>query len=344
VAKTNMNHTKVSAARVRQVLVGASRTRVLVVGDAMLDHFVRGSVARISPEAPVPVLDFEDENFMPGGAANVARNLTALHVPTELLGAVGRDTAARQLKALLSEYRIGCRGLLEAAGRTTSVKTRIVAHKQQIVRIDRETRDGLSPSLTERLLDTMQSMIPRTAAVIVGDYGKGVVTQPLLDEIKSICRRHGVWLSLDPKPVHHLNLSGLSLITPNRKEAFELAGLQDDTRHSKPFADPNLLRVAERLLNEYRPAVLLITLGELGMLLCRHGQKPFHIPTVAQEVFDVSGAGDTVIATFTLAIAAGASPLEAAIISNHAAGIVVGKVGTATVTPDELLASFQARR
>src|ERR1039457_6159468 len=223
-----MNHTKVSAARVRQILAGASRTRVLVVGDAMLDHFVRGSVARISPEAPVPVVDFEDENFMPGGAANVARNLTALQVPTELLGVVGRDLAARQLRALLSEYHIGCRGLLDAASRTTSVKTRIVAHKQQVVRIDRETRDGLNASLTERLLGTLRSMIPRTAAVIVGDYGKGVVTQPLLDEIKPNCRAHGVWLSVDPKPVHHLDLSGLSLITPNRKEAFELANRSEE--------------------------------------------------------------------------------------------------------------------
>ena len=141
--------------------------------------------------------------------------------------------------------------------------------------------------------------------------------------------------------MHQLNLSGLSLITPNRKEAFELADLPDETRHNNPLADANLMRVADQLLNELRPAVLLITLGELGMLLCRHGQKPFHIPTVAQEVFDVSGAGDTVIATFTLAIAAGASPVEAAIISNHAAGIVVGKVGTATVAPEELLASFK---
>ena len=206
---------------------------------------------------------------------------------------------------------------------------------------DRETRDGLSPALTRQVLDLTQSMIPRTAAVIVGDYGKGVVTQPLLEELKGICRRRGVWLSLDPKPVHHLNLSGFSLITPNRKEAFELAGLPDESRNSNPLADASLMRVAERLLTELRPAVLLITLGELGMLLCRHGHKPFHIPTVAQEVFDVSGAGDTVIATFTLAIAAGASPLEAAVLSNHAAGIVVGKAGTATVAPDELLASFK---
>jgi D-beta-D-heptose 7-phosphate kinase/D-beta-D-heptose 1-phosphate adenosyltransferase len=182
--------------------------------------------------------------------------------------------------------------------------------------------------------------LPRAAAVIVGDYGKGVVTQPLLNELKALCRERGVWLSLDPKPVHNLNLGSLSLITPNRKEAFELANLDDDTRNEDPLADTNLMLVAERLLKELRPAVLLITLGELGMLLCRRGLKPFHIPTLAQEVFDVSGAGDTVIATFTLAVAAGASPLEAAIISNHAAGIVVGKVGTATISPDELLASF----
>jgi D-beta-D-heptose 7-phosphate kinase/D-beta-D-heptose 1-phosphate adenosyltransferase len=149
-----------------------------------------------------------------------------------------------------------------------------------------------------------------------------------------------VWLSFDPKPVHNLNLAGLSLLTPNRKEAFELANIADETRHENPLADANLLQVAERLLHELRPAVLLITLGELGMLLCQRNQKPFHIPTVAQEVFDVSGAGDTVIATFTLAIAAGAAPMEAAILANQAAGIVVGKVGTATVSPEELLASF----
>jgi D-beta-D-heptose 7-phosphate kinase/D-beta-D-heptose 1-phosphate adenosyltransferase len=199
----------------------------------------------------------------------------------------------------------------------------------------------LSTALTQRLLETTRSLIGGAAAVIVGDYGKGVVTQPLLDELKVLCHKRGVWLSLDPKPVHQLELSGLSLITPNRKEAFELAGLADETRQANPLADRNLMRVADHLLHELRPALLLITLGELGMLLCCHGQKPFHIPTVAQEVFDVSGAGDTVIATFTLAIAGGASPLEAAILSNHAAGIVVGKAGTATVAPEELLGSFR---
>jgi rfaE bifunctional protein kinase chain/domain len=327
--------------RVRQILDAASQTRVLVVGDVMLDQFVWGSVARISPEAPVPVVDFERESYMPGGAANVARNLTALQVPTELHGVVGKDHSAEQLKRLLKEYHIGCRGLVASVLRPTIVKTRIVAHTQQVVRIDRESRDSIDGKLTRRLSGTLESMISKSSAVIVGDYGKGVVTQPLLEEIKTLCKRRGLWLSLDPKPVHHLDLSGLSLITPNRKEAFELARLPDETRHHNPLADANLMRAAERLLSELRPALLLITLGELGMLLCQREKDPFHILTVAQEVFDVSGAGDTVIATFTLAIAAGASPLEAAILSNHAAGIVVGKVGTATVTPEELVASFK---
>jgi len=336
-----MNHVALSANRVKQLLATAGRTGIVVVGDVMLDQFIWGSVARISPEAPVPVVDFERESFMPGGAANVARNLTALKIPTELFGVIGRDHAADQLKRLLTSYRIGCRGIVASGVRRTCVKTRIVAHKQQVVRIDRETRDGLDSSLTKRLLAGLQPKLAGTAALIIGDYGKGVITQPLLEQLKHLCRRRGIWLSCDPKPVHHLDLTGLSLITPNRKEAFELAGLPDDTRHPHPLADTSLLRAADKLLRELRPAILLITLGELGMLLCERGRPPFHIPTVAQEVFDVSGAGDTVIATFTLAIAGGASPLEAALVSNHAAGIVVGKIGTATVVPEELVASFK---
>jgi rfaE bifunctional protein kinase chain/domain len=329
-----------SAPRARQILSAAQKTRVLVVGDVMLDQFIWGSVARISPEAPVPVVDFTSESFMPGGAANVARNLISLQTPTELFGVIGRDDAGRKLQKLLREQKIGCESLVKNSARHTSVKTRIVAHKQQVVRIDRETRDGLDEKFTAQLLSALKSELKSADAVIIGDYGKGVVTQLLLNEIKSLCRARGIWLSLDPKPVHHLNLSSLSLITPNRKEAFELADLPDETKNANPLADKNLSLVAERLLNELRPAVLLITLGELGMLLCQRGQKSFHIPTVAQEVFDVSGAGDTVIATFTLAIAAGASPLEAALLSNHAAGIVVGKIGTATTSPEELVKSF----
>ena len=338
-----MNSKKLSASRARQILAAAQKIRVLVVGDVMLDQFIWGGVSRISPEAPVPVVDFSRESFMPGGAANVARNLVCLKTPAELFGAIGNDDAARKLLKLLGEQNIGCTGLVKNSARHTSIKTRIVAHQQQVVRIDRETRGALDAKTNGSLIAEIKKKIAKADAVIVGDYGKGVVTQPLLNEIKSLCHARGVWLSLDPKPVHHLNLSNLSLITPNRKEAFELADLPDDTKSANPFADKNLMLVAERLLKELNPALLLITLGELGMLLCQRGQKPFHIPTVAQEVFDVSGAGDTVIASFTLAIAAGASPMEAAILSNHAAGIVVGKVGTATTTPEELVKSFSHR-
>ena len=335
-----MSAKKLSATRARQILSAAQKTRILVVGDVMLDQFIWGGVSRISPEAPVPVVDFVRERFMPGGAANVARNLVSLQTPAELFGAIGNDDAAKKLLKLLGEQNIGCTGLVKNSTRHTSIKTRIVAHQQQVVRIDRETRGPLDAKTTAKLLVEFKTKLTKADAVIIGDYGKGVVTQPLLDEIKTLCRAKGIWLHLDPKPVHHLNLVGLSSITPNRKEAFELAGLPDETKNENPFADKNLMLVAERLLNKLRPAALLITLGELGMLVCQRGQKPFHIPTVAQQVFDVSGAGDTVIATFTLAIAAGASPIEAAILSNHAAGIVVGKVGTAITTPDELIKSF----
>lgn len=330
-----------SIPRVKKLLSTAARSHILVVGDVMLDQFLWGRVSRISPEAPVPVVDFDRESFMPGGAANVARNLADLKISTEIFGVVGKDDAGERLKVLLGQQRIGCEGILPSDHCVTSVKTRIVAHQQQVVRVDRETRCDLDGKLTQRLLSAIESRLHIADAIIVGDYGKGVVTQPLLDELKRLCRERGIWLSVDPKPTHQLNLTGLSLITPNRKEAFELAHAPDETRNENPLKDANLMRVAEKLLAELQPALLLITLGDQGMLLCQRDQTPFHIPTVAQEVFDVSGAGDTVIASFTSGITAGASPVEAAILSNHAAGVVVGKVGTATVQPAELVASFR---
>lgn len=336
-----MKPNQIPLPQLRKLLSRSTRARVLVIGDVMLDQFIWGRVGRISPEAPVPVVEFERESFMPGGAANVARNLTALDAMAEQFTVVGPDDAGERLQRLLKEQSVGCGGILFQPGRTTSIKTRIIAHQQQVVRVDRETAEDIDPATERKLLSALKRCLPGADAVIVGDYGKGVVTQGLLDELKAQCRARGIWLSLDPKPVHHLDLSGLSLITPNRKETFELAGMHDGTRTAHPLQDPGLLRAADKLLTDLAPAVLLVTLGDQGMLLCQRGQKPFLIPTVAQEVFDVSGAGDTVIASFTLAIAAGASPVEAAIFSNHAAGVVVGKVGTATVTPGELMASFE---
>jgi D-beta-D-heptose 7-phosphate kinase/D-beta-D-heptose 1-phosphate adenosyltransferase len=337
-----MKSPQLGLSRVQALLRAAARCRILVVGDVMLDRFVWGRVSRISPEAPVPVLEYERESCMPGGAANVARNLTALGVPTSLLSVIGRDEPGHQLRELLRGNGVDCAGLTPAKARQTSIKTRIIAHQQQVVRVDRETRDSLEPSLARALLQAIEARLDGTQALIVGDYGKGVVTQGLLDGLRALCRARGIWLSLDPKPVHRLDLGGLSLITPNRKETFELAGMADGSRTASPLADAPLLQATEKLLAELRPAVLLVTLGEQGMLLCQRGHPPFHIPTMAQEVFDVSGAGDTVIASFTLAIAAGASAIEAAIFSNHAAGVVVGKVGTATVSPAELRASFKS--
>jgi len=336
-----MNTKRLPISRVRKLLAAAAKTRILVLGDVMLDQFLWGRVARISPEAPVPVVEFERESFIPGGAANVARNLADLNVATEIFGAVGQDESAVKLKRLLKQNRIGCSGLFSANGRATSVKTRIVAHRQQVVRVDRETRGDVDDKFTRRILSALEKKLNVADALILGDYAKGVITQPLLEGVKKLCHERGIWLSLDPKPSHPLDLTGLSLLTPNRKEAFELAGVADEVRGEIPAQDKSLQRVADKLLDELQPALLLITLGDHGILLCQRGQKPFHIATAAREVFDVSGAGDTVIASFTLAIAAGASPLEAAIFSNHAAGVVVGKLGTATVAPEELLASFR---
>lgn len=334
-----------SPKRLREILAAAVKTRVLVIGDVMLDQFIWGRVTRISPEAPVPVVEFERESFMPGGAANVARNLTALGANAEQFGTVGSDDAAKTLKALLKSDRVETKGLIGLPGRMTTRKVRLVAHQQQIARVDRENRGDIDAKLVKKILAAVDVRLPEINAIIVGDYGKGVVTQELLDGLKERCRARGVWLSLDPKPTHHLDLKALSLITPNRKEAFELAGVRDGGgRCANPLDDAALMEVTNKLLTTLQPALLLITLGDQGMLLCQRSHAPYHIPTVAQEVFDVSGAGDTVIASFTLAVAAGASPVEAAIFSNHAAGVVVGKVGTATVTPEELTASFKTKK
>lgn len=336
-----MNQNSLPIARVRELLAEGSRQRILVLGDVMLDWFIWGRVDRISPEAPVPVVEFQNENFMPGGAANVARNLAVLKNPVSMVAPIGRDSYGQRLKSLLESERVNCRGLLAQSKRPTSIKTRIVAHQQQVVRVDREEREAIDDATVARILGIVEKQISRTAAIILGDYGKGGVTQPLLDGLKTICHEHGVWISLDPKPVHKVDISGLSLITPNRKEAFELAGVDDGHTGVHPLEDKALMQVARTLQRKLKAALMLITLGDQGMLLCHPGEKPFHVPTTAQEVFDVSGAGDTVIASFTLAIAAGASPVEAAIFSNHAAGVVVGKMGTATCSPRELLASFQ---
>jgi D-beta-D-heptose 7-phosphate kinase/D-beta-D-heptose 1-phosphate adenosyltransferase len=347
-AKQNSQKTAnvgLSASKAERILSQASKSKVLVIGDVMLDQFIYGNAHRISPEAPVPVVDFERQSSMPGGAGNVARNLASLGVPTELFGVVGNDAAATELVKLLREQNIGSTGLTISTihPRETTTKMRIIADRQQLVRIDRETRDPISKLSTNLILSAVKRELPGTRAVIISDYGKGMITKEVFDTVKKLCQDHDIWLGIDPKFSHHIDLKGISLIKPNRKVAFEMAKWHDQTKTANPLNDFNLMQVSEKLLAELQPKVLMITLGEQGMLICRPGRRPIHLPTTAQEVFDVSGAGDTTIATFTMAISAGASPIEAAIMSNHAAGIVVGKVGTATVSPEELLKSFRRR-
>jgi rfaE bifunctional protein kinase chain/domain len=318
------------------ICAGFHRQRILVVGDVMLDHFLYGRVRRISPEAPVPVVEFVREEYMPGGAGNVARNLATLGAAVDLLSVIGGDVAGRHLHEVLVGQGIGAAGLVEEAGRLTTQKLRITAHQQQMVRVDRETGHPLTAAGKTALLAAWRRALPGAVAVIVADYAKGVVDQELLDALMGEARAAGIPVCIDPKPSRMLRMSGCALLTPNRKEAFELAGLEDPGAGPDPGRDPALLEAVARIRGRHAPAVLLVTLGEAGMLLVDAAGVTHHVPTVAREVFDVSGAGDTVIASFVLAVAAGATPWEAAILANHAAGIVVGKSGTATVTPEEL--------
>ena len=323
--------------RCKEILRRVANRRILVIGDLILDHFVWGRVRRISPEAPVPVVEFAGEAFMPGGAANVARNITSLGGSASIVGVVGNDIAGRRLRTALTEESVGVNYLVTSEERQTSCKMRIIARHQQITRLDRENSGKFDDRTNGMLFSQFEEALQHCDAVIIGDYGKGVVTNLLLKRVREYCRRRKIWLSLDPKPTSSIDLRGLSLLTPNRREAFALAGVEDFRHCDVPKTDKRLQTVARKLLSSLKPKVLLITLSEQGMLLCRTGFSPIHIPTVARQVFDVSGAGDTVIATYTLAIASGANPEEASIIANYAAGVVVGKAGTAVVTPDELL-------
>jgi D-beta-D-heptose 7-phosphate kinase/D-beta-D-heptose 1-phosphate adenosyltransferase len=326
--------------RLQTILNRFPKQRILVVGDVMLDQFLWGKVNRISPEAPVPVVEINRESYFPGGAANVARNLRALGAHVSILGIVGDDHPGEVLRELLGEGGIDTNGLLTDDQRPTTLKTRVVAHHQQVVRYDREKIALLSPSLEEVFVRHYEQMLDDAGAVIFEDYAKGVLSQRLFDRLHQLALRRRKITTADPNARHLLGYRRLTAITPNRMEAFVAAGIGPTEPAEEVLRDVPLLRVGQMLLKKWQPENLLITLGEHGMCLFRAGKKPHHIPTVAQEVFDVSGAGDTAIATLTLALAAKANPIEAAAIANHASGVVVGKVGTATCSPQELVQSF----
>ncbi len=317
-----------------------SRARLLVVGDVMLDHFIWGNVRRISPEAPVPVVEVTKETWYPGGAANVARNIASFSKQVHLMGRVGRDSAADRLRELLAVDEVDPSPLLISDEVPTISKARVTARQQQIVRVDRERLLQLTGAELAEVERRLRAMAQELDAVIIEDYGKGFVTAALVDVIAKVAAESGIIVTVDPSPHNPLLWRGVSLVKPNRLEAFSAAGLTDRLLPEPPAENPELLDVGRVLMEKWDTPKILITLGEQGMLLFQRGAEPHHIPTRAREVFDVSGAGDTAIALLTLALAAGLDAISAAEIANRASGVVVGKLGTARLTPEELLAAF----
>lgn len=312
----------------RELLNRFDGLRLAVCGDVMVDRFLWGRVDRISPEAPVPVVRLERETASLGGAANVANNIRALGAAVTLVGVVGEDDTAGALRAMLSDRGIGDAGLLPLAGRPTTLKTRIIAHSQQVVRTDVESDAALTGAEEERLLELLRASGPYDA-VVLSDYGKGVLTPSLLPEVIAWARGAGAILTVDPKRGDFSQYRGVTSLTPNQKEAGQACSAVID--------DPETLDRVGRLLRERVDAeALLITRGEHGMALYERGGAMHHLPTEATEVFDVTGAGDTVIAAYTTALAAGASWLEAANFANHAAGLAVRELGTAAITAAQI--------
>ena len=327
--------------RLREILARAAGRRIAVAGDLMLDEFVWGKVGRISPEAPVPVVEVTGESFYPGGAANVARNLREFTEGVAVVGTVGTDASGRQLLELLRAQKIETDLVLEDPDFRTIVKTRIVARHQQVVRVDREQIRGPADDQVAQVVAGLRKIVPQLDALIFEDYGKGFLSPELVRQISADLSAAGKITTADPNPHRAIDWGRVTAVKPNRSEALHAAGFPASDPVDPPMKDAPLLAAGAKLLSSWDTRLLLITLGEQGMMLLERNQAPHHIPTKARQVFDVSGAGDTAIALFTLALCCGASPVEGAEIANHASAVVVAKLGTATVTPAELIASFE---
>ncbi|HAM49522.1 MAG TPA: D-glycero-beta-D-manno-heptose-7-phosphate kinase [Nitrospiraceae bacterium] len=305
-------------------------TRTLVVGDVMLDHYIWGNVSRISPEAPVPVVNVTKESVLLGAATNVVNNIHSLGGKVDVCGVIGHDEAGRQLTRMLRAQGIHTDGLIVESGRPTTIKTRVIAHSQQVVRFDRETKVGIDRDTHRRIFEYVKRQAnDGLDAIVLSDYSKGVVTKDLVRDLVKLAKRKDLIVSVDPKVNHFGIYRGVTILTPNTQEASigSKIEIQDDE---------SLLRAGTLLLKRLKCNAVLVTRGEHGMSLFERGGRVTHIATVAREVFDVTGAGDTVISALTLAMAANADMVDAARLSNYAAGIVVGVVGTATLKPDEL--------
>ena len=318
-----------------EILDNLSKVKILVVGDVMIDRYWWGSVTRISPEAPVPIVKLEKMSTTAGGAANVAANLAGLGVQPFLFGIVGDDEEARLLAQLLTDTGITEHFLVPLSDRKTTVKTRIVAHSQHLVRIDQETTDQISDADADRILPRITSLLPDVDAVIISDYAKGFLSDHFLTNLIAMIRSSGKELFVDPKGRDFSRYTGATVITPNKREAAEACGLEMET-------DGLVSRAGDTLLENLSLSALLITEGEDGMTLFESGAVTEHFDSLAQNVYDVTGAGDTVIATFAAAAAAGQTFLEAAKLANIAAGLVVGKIGTTVITK-KMITDFFAK-
>ena len=317
------------------ILKGFSRVKLLVVGDIMMDRFVSGKVSRISPEAPVPVVIVEKEEFNLGGAANVAHNIRSLGGVVSLCGILGKDENGRKLYKKIAEKEIQTHGIFFEPGRQTTVKTRIIAHHphhQQLVRVDRETTDHPKVSTSKVLLGFLTEGINDFDGIVISDYGKGLLTRNLIQTIIKRAKKSKKFVMVDPKVKNFFFYKGATVITPNTQEASEAA--------RTPYTDQSSVEeMGRKLLKRLSCKALVITQGEKGMTIFERHQKPYRVPTVAKEVYDVTGAGDTVIGTMALALGTGprVNVKDAASLANYAAGVVVGKVGTAIVNREELL-------
>lgn len=303
--------------------------RVLVVGDIIMDKYIWGNVSRISPEAPVPVVEIKQETERLGGAANVINNIISLGGQASLCGVVGDDDTGRDLIDRIKNMQLRTDGIIVDPGRHSSIKTRVVAHNQQVVRFDRETRKEIDPENIEKLLGFIKKRIDGIDAIIVADYGKGVISSRLMKGLRELIIDSGIILAVDPKTDNFEYYRGSDIITPNHHEAGAFCRFEI-------LDEESLMRAGRRMLDELNCGSVLVTQGKDGMTLFEKDGEPCHIPTIARKVFDVSGAGDTVIGALCLGLASGMDPKSAAIISNFAAGIVVGEVGTSVVTAEDL--------
>lgn len=310
-------------------------TGILVIGDLMVDRYVWGKVRRISPEAPVPVVEVSNENLLPGGAANVANNLISLGCKVFISGVIGKDEMGRRLMQMLEEKGIKTEGIIVDDNRPTTLKTRIIAHNQQVVRFDREVMSEINRSTLSSILTYVRNCLPHIKGIIISDYCKGVITKTLMRKLLEMMDLKR-FIAVDPKIGHFDYYKGVSLITPNINEASSGSGVEITDKKT-------LVTAGKSLIEKLRCKAVLITRGEEGMTLFEENGKVTHIPTFAKEVYDVTGAGDTVIATFTLSHCAGAPLKDAAIYANHAAGVVVGEVGTAVINRNELIWSIRRR-